>query len=161
MMEIEKMKREGNTEGLIELLLKGDVYRKMHAADALGSMGADAVPALIKSLDNVDPNIRWSVAIALGRIGDPALESLIETLGSDKSHAKPPATWALAEIGDERAVDPLIRVLEDDTSECCQVMAAAALLKIHNPKGITKAQEICAKKGNDFAGYVREAYFGS
>ncbi len=157
---IEKMAAEKDVQGLLEILEKGDIVRKLRATDALGEIGDEAVPALIEKIGSGDHNIRGMGAIALGKIGDSAVESLIGVLSGPEA-ARVPATWALAEIGDERAKDPLRFMMENDASECCRVMAAAALLKMSDPESEQEIWSCCEKEGSDFVSAVDEAYRGT
>jgi HEAT repeat protein len=90
---------------------------------------------------------------ALVGIGKPAVESLIDTLLTDTDLWGPPlarrafAARCLGEIGDRRAVDPLIKALNDNGA--VPVEAAMALGKIADPraaeplfKALIKADEL-------------------
>jgi HEAT repeat protein len=57
----------------------GDPHRRLIAIDVLGSLGAaakDAVPALVRLLDDPDATIRGDAAFALGGIGPDAVEAV-------------------------------------------------------------------------------------
>jgi HEAT repeat protein len=153
--------REEEIDQLMGVLLRGSSYKKVQAARNLGKIGHKAVPRLIDSLNDEDSQVRWRAAIALGAMGQAAVDPLIRVLESSPAAARIPAAWAAAEIGDAKAVDPLVRVMCTDASECCQVMAAAALLKLGDPKGVDSVREECNKRGGDFTGQVLEAYWGT
>lgn len=159
--KIERKETDVEIDRLMDMLFRGSVYQNNRAAGELGKIGAPAVPKLIESLNDGDPSVRWRAAIALGAMGGPAVDPLIRVLESSSSVARMPATWAAAEIGDPKAVDPLVRVMTDDPSECCRVMAAAALLKLGDPRGVARANEVCQMSGADFTGQVLEAYWGT
>jgi HEAT repeat protein len=161
MTVIERMKRDQDSEGLMEMLQKGAIYSKMRAADALGEIGRPAMPALIGAVGGSDLQLRWGAAIALGRMGDIAVDPLIALLATADPQAKVQITWALAEIGDLRAASPLIGLLQGTDPECCRVMAGAALLKLNDPGGVAAVKEECEKQGEEFAGMVSEAHFGT
>lgn len=58
----------------------GDEGRK-EAVRALGSLGAEeAIPVLVRELEDEDSSCRWLAAEALARIGDPALDPLLALL---------------------------------------------------------------------------------
>lgn len=158
---IEKMKNERDLHGLLEILEKGDIYRKLKAAEALGSIGDVAVPYLLEAMKNENPNIRWRAAIGLGKVGQPAVDGLIGILDGDDPHARVAATWAVSEIGDYRAINPLMRILQGNDSECCRVMAAAALLKMNDPASVVRVHEVCDEAGEEFTGAVEEAFHGT
>jgi HEAT repeat protein len=154
-------KEEQDVRKLMEILEKGAIYDKLQAASTLGRIGEPAVPSLMDAINSENPNLRWRAAIALGKMGTPAVDPLIDVLESRNASVRVPVTWALAEIGDARAVPPLLRVLREDQSECCRVMAGAALLKIGDPEGVSQVIAECRNQGEEFAGQVREAYYGT
>jgi len=152
---------DAEIDQLMTTLMRGSAYKKVEASRKLGKIGAPVLPTLIRSLNDEDRQVRWRAAIALGAMGQAAVDHLINVLESSPSAVRIPATWAAAEIGDAKAVDPLVRIMCDDPSECCQVMAAAALLKLGEPKGVDCVREECNKRGEDFTGQVLEAYWGT
>jgi len=88
----------------------------------LGKIGDErAVEALIKALDDDDPNLRASAASALGEIRDiRALEPLTEALGDGNLTVSCCAAFALGMIGDSYAVKPLIQLLNRPNLEVQQ-----------------------------------------
>ena len=74
---------------------------------------------------------------ALVKIGISAVEPLISFLKDENSHSseRQAAAKALAKIGDQRAVEPLILVI-NDTDENVRYVAAEALGKIGNPRAV-------------------------
>ncbi|MDG6256699.1 MAG: HEAT repeat domain-containing protein [Methanomicrobiaceae archaeon] len=154
---------EGNVEvdQLLEAMIRGSAYKKVEASRKLGKIGSPAVPMLIKFLNDEDRQVRWRAAIALGAVGEAAVDPLIGVLEAMSSGARIPAAWAAAEIGNAKVVDPLVNIMCSDPSECCQVMAAAALLRLGDSRGIDSVREECGKRGEDFTGQVLEAYWGT
>jgi len=60
-------------------LQDGGFRQKMMATDMIGELGADAaaaIPALIKALDDENPEIRHNAVWALGQIGPPAKSAI-------------------------------------------------------------------------------------
>jgi HEAT repeat protein len=161
MPELVQREKEAEVTGLMETLEKGAIYRKLEAASALGEIGEPAVAPLIDAITSEKPLLRWRAAIALGKVGMPAVDPLIGALETGVNAARVPVTWALAEIGDARAVPPLVKVLREDSSECCRVMAGAALLKLGDREGVTQVLDECEEQGEEFTGQVREAYYGT
>jgi HEAT repeat protein len=80
------------------------------AAEALEKIGAPAVGPLVAALK--DLKVRQLAAEALEKIGAPAVGPLVAALKDTK--VSQIAIRILGQVGDNRAVEPLIAVLEDD-----------------------------------------------
>lgn len=81
------------------------------------AIGKSAAPALIKTLADVDHEVREEAARALGQLHDPrAVEPLIRALEKpDQGRwVREAAATALGQLGDARAVEPLIKAFNDD-----------------------------------------------
>ncbi len=68
----------------------------------LGSIGTSAVPALIRALDDANPEVRRWAASALGRIGpdaDDAVPALTDALTDDDENVRKAASAALESVG--------------------------------------------------------------
>ena len=89
------------------------------------------IKSLFEALKYKDSNtVRSFAAKALGEMGGPAVEPLIEALKSEVCYVRQQGVAkALGEIGDGRAVDPLIRALEDE-NWLVPLEASVALKKI-------------------------------
>jgi HEAT repeat protein len=109
---------------LAAALAERDTQRKVYATGVLGKIGGKkAIPPLVKSLGDVDPDVRCAAAGALTAIGGDAVTLLIKALAGRDEKAKPLAAAALGKIGDARAADPLVGLF---SSENRQVRDAAA-----------------------------------
>ncbi len=91
---------------------------RMIAADALGRIGdPKAIEPLIRTMEEIgERHLHRAVADALGAFHDPRVtNALIKALGKDffTAHA---AAESLKKLRDRRAVEPLIRQLEDKES---------------------------------------------
>jgi len=100
-------------------LRSSDSGIRYSAADALGQIGNDVVPALTIALKDSDKNVRPSAADALGRIGKnakDAVPALIIALKDDHQLVHYSAAYALGRIGKDAkdAVPALITALKDD-----------------------------------------------
>ena len=76
------------------------------AADALGRIGAPAIPELIRALQDVDPERRRRAVRVLARIGPDAADavpSLIEALQDPDPFVPKAAARALGQIGPDAA----------------------------------------------------------
>ncbi|MDE3084231.1 MAG: HEAT repeat domain-containing protein [Verrucomicrobiota bacterium] len=91
----------GAVEALIPYLVNKDDEISRQTLEALGQIGAPAVPPLIARLNDPDVDVRASAAEALGRIGDArAIEPLIARL----KHPTPETAGnAVANANDEKA----------------------------------------------------------
>jgi HEAT repeat protein len=102
--------------------------------DRLQQMGD--IPALIRLLGHKDPTIQWHAAEALGTFGSQATLLLIEELHSHKGTVRLGAIEALSASQDDRAVEPLIRILHHDPLSEVRWAAALALGEIGSPEAI-------------------------
>jgi HEAT repeat protein len=96
---------------------------KLAAAAGLVELGEQAVPALIRRLN--DTKIReGALAMILGRIGEPAREPLVAALRSEDRLVRKNAAWSFGYLKtDSGAVAPLMALLADGDAD---VRAAAA-----------------------------------
>jgi HEAT repeat protein len=137
-------------EPLVELA--GDFHVGEVAAEALGKLrDSRAVDALIQALAKSGFGDCSAVARALGQLGDGrAIEALIGALGSGRSSVRKAAADSLAQLGepkwrevvrgdaqdftrlgqsgDNRAVNPLIRALQNDRESQKAAIEAMTLL---------------------------------
>ncbi|HEY5311437.1 MAG TPA: HEAT repeat domain-containing protein [Pirellulales bacterium] len=86
-------------------------------ADALGRIGGDAVPALVKALSHPNAEVRVQATHALALIGSrakPAVPELSRLLGDDNQEVRRGAARALGQIGPAAgsAVPALLHLLE-------------------------------------------------
>ncbi|WP_207205249.1 HEAT repeat domain-containing protein [Methanolobus psychrotolerans] len=81
-----------------------------------GCIGEPTVESLIRDLDDMDANTRTTAEEGLVEIGEPAVEPLIEVLSDENEAtiARMGAAKTLGRIGDERAVETLIIVLQNE-----------------------------------------------
>jgi len=99
-----------------------DYYFRSKAARALGRIGdPKAIEPLVRTLENETTwsggTVREAIAEALGAFQDPrATDALVAALGSDYLSACAAAA-SLKKQRDKRAVEPLIRILDDDPSQ--------------------------------------------
>jgi HEAT repeat protein len=96
------------TRGLIDVLKDPHAGVRREAAEALSSIGADAVPALCEALADPDPRVRAGAALALSDVAEPkgGRERTREELST---------------------VTPLLKKLVDDGDAEVRKNAAAAL----------------------------------
>ena len=105
------------------------------AAHGLAAIGASAVPALIKALQDVHENVRASAAYTLGEMGPLAAEAvdeLIASLTDTSEEVRRHATSALGmiKVPVSKTVPALVEVLEDREDTDLAFFAAQALARI-------------------------------
>jgi HEAT repeat protein len=79
--------------------------------EALIEMGKEAVPYLLDKLDTQSAREKWTLIEVVSKIGEPAVMPLIEYLKSDTKDEVKLASRILGDIKDNRAVEPLIGLL--------------------------------------------------
>lgn len=113
-----------------------DVRKK--AAEALGQIAnRRAMEALIAVLRAEDSNICEKASLVLKKVGNAAVEPLISALGSEGIEIREKAAYILGDIGDNKAVEPLIAILEDkDEDYELREKAVEALGKIRDVRAV-------------------------
>ncbi|MCC7448912.1 MAG: HEAT repeat domain-containing protein [Anaerolineae bacterium] len=117
-----------------------DEYTRRNALGKLDTLGdARATVPIINTIgEDIDPNPRFVVLArnALINIGRNAVQPLIASLFHDNNILRELAADVLAEIGDTQAVQPLIKVMLEDTDEAVAQAATEALGKIGGDEAI-------------------------
>ncbi|MFN2291050.1 MAG: DUF123 domain-containing protein [Anaerolineae bacterium] len=121
---------------LAEMLARGNANTRWWAARALAEVGGQpAVSALVRVLDDPEPDVRACIALALGRLkaaeGAPALASL---LADESAFVASVAADALSMIG-EAAVPTLAESLEAEDAHP-RLLAVRALGRIKSQQAI-------------------------
>ena len=128
-----------------------------NAASALVSIGAAAVPALIKASKDSDRAIRKRAMWAIGRIsnsakvGGAAIDAILERLSDDRD-VQLQAVLALGFIGDLGAVPALIKVLKDKNRDATvreEAVKAVGRISVANPGSNTLAELAKATENED------------
>lgn len=124
---------------MLRPMLRSDVDPVVRAAAgrALGRLGArEAVPDLIKALDDASADVRVVAAAALWRLPDPAATDplLAHVKDQDKS-VREWAALALGVIADRKAVPELVRML-GDPERSVRLAALRSLGRIGDPEGM-------------------------
>ncbi|KZX13123.1 HEAT repeat domain-containing protein [Methanobrevibacter curvatus] len=89
---------------------------KIGAANILGFIGDDkAIPALISALGDLNKFVRRESSTALTKMGSSAVKPLIAVLDDDDWKVRGAAAWALGSLGDDNVVDPLTKLLDDES----------------------------------------------
>ena len=128
---------------------------RMAAANALGRLDdASGVQPLVDALDDPDPRVRLRAGQACGTFADPrAVPGLRERLTADDDlRVRRAAANALGAVGTDKALAPLLDLL-DDPDESLRRIAAGALGKASNPEPV----EPLARALGDESPVVRNA----
>lgn len=104
------------TETLIEFLQGDDADLRMQAALSLGEQkDAQVIPRLLTALEDEDANVRYHVIEALAKLNArEAVDPLLEIAETRDFFLSFPALEALRQIADEKIVERLIPLLDDD-----------------------------------------------
>jgi bilin biosynthesis protein len=113
---------------LVEALLKSEnVTVRGSAAKALAQVAinypdepfpAEGLQGLKTALNDPNPVVHIAAVMAMGEIGSPAVDSLLEALQTTDNPALAVSIVnALASIGDERGVDVLTNLIQDESTD--------------------------------------------
>ena len=119
-------------ESLLDDLTSGDETRAEAAVAPLVGMGEDAVPALLELTRSPNVDSRWWALRVLAASPHLQSEWLIPFLDDPAPEVRQCAALGLAGRPDERAVEILVRALNDDDSMVA-TLAANALVKTGSP----------------------------
>ena len=120
---------------LINGLSNSDKNIRKNCAKALGEISnPKSIDALIKSLSDDNKWVRRESSSALSRMGSEAVEPLIQCLDDVDWRVKGAAAWALGNLKDERAIEPLFRLLNEDNNGFVKQGALSSLKSINTPK---------------------------
>ena len=140
-------KKEDAEKFLVELKTGKDAKAKVYALEELAKIGQiqksaikDAVPEMMKALENKDATIRAAAAKAVGMIDpDPkeVIPILVKMIQEDKDeNVKLGAIAGLGQMGKEakEATKDLRKVVADEDKKSKLGRAAGQALKMINPK---------------------------
>jgi hypothetical protein len=138
--EVEKKLREdaaANKDALVKALQAGKAIHRELAARALEYCGDKklAVELLCGTLVNdTDEQVRRAAAAALAKLADAAsVEALVKGLSDASDAVRGVCVTALGNVKDNRASEPLLRMLRNDAKPLIRMQAATALSKIKDP----------------------------
>ncbi len=122
-------------DDLIEGLSNADKNIKKYCVKALGEiMNPNSIEPLIKSLSDDNKWVRREASSALSKMGVDAVEPLIKCLNDIDWRVKGAAAWALGNLKDDRAVDPLFKLLTENNNGFVKQGALSSLKVIGTPK---------------------------
>jgi len=127
---VNRMKQRRDIAGLIRALRHRNFDIQWQAAEALSSLGTEAVDRLFSTLKSTNRDVRIGVIEALGEIKDSrAIQALIPLLNDPSSEVRWATAVALGEIGNAAAIPHLVGALQD-VDEYVRYGAAIALEKL-------------------------------
>jgi HEAT repeat protein len=106
----------------------------------------EALPLLVKALDDPDDQNRIYMLWALGTLGDPSARGALEKALADPDPGlRKTAAFALGELGDKAAVQPLIPKLDDAVADV-RWNAALALARLGSAAGAPVLETMIDRK---------------
>lgn len=104
----------------------------------LGEVGGEgAVSHLTTTLANEDPRVRKETVLALAKVGgEDASMLLLGMLDDSNPEVRAKACWAVGVLKAGRALKPLLKILEKDSSEEVQARCLVALGQIGDPGAV-------------------------
>lgn len=133
-IELGRIGNDKAAELLTQTLSRGDGVARS-AARELGKLRAEgALPALTSMLGQDE--VSQAAVDALLAYGPAAVGPLLDVLKSGNGVARRAATIALGELRDERAVEPLIEIMQTDDVYAVRTAAATALGQLKDPRAV-------------------------
>jgi len=143
---------------LIDAIIDKSRIVRSQAAIALGNIKDPcAISPLINALHDRNAHVREVVSKALVEIGKSAVQPLIMAFQEGDIKFRSAIISILGEIKDDRAVIPLIEILNDDASWALRSEAAKALGNICDPRALIPLTDAI----NDKDPYVRDIAAGA
>ena len=149
--KIEKpRKAESTLTELTEQLKSNNLRKRLQAIDSLKEIGGkEVVSLLVKTLSDDSWHVRSYAAQALGGLGYLAIPSLLEALSGGVWYVRAAASIALGELGEIEAVDPLLRLI-DDENRTVRKEATAAISRIVRKNPELFLRQYLEKRDEDF-----------
>ncbi len=130
---------------------------RWRAVEALGEIGSpEAIPALLKAIEDSNGHVRNKAAIVLGSFGtDEVIMELLEKLENPNKHVRRGATRALSEICSDKVVTALIKASKD-SDNCVHRNAIRTLGKIGSKESILALIKIIANSDESISMFAAE-----
>jgi len=108
--------------------------------EALGRMGASAVPRLVEKMRTQDAREMQALEDVFKLIGPPAVPQLVDVLGSENVYRRRLAVRILGELKDSSSVEGLLKYIDDDDFRM-RAGVISALGKVGHKRAIPKMRE--------------------
>jgi HEAT repeat protein len=133
---------------LIVKLKHVDPQIRSYAAEVLGmTEHPRAIDPLIEALNDENKKVRAKVRRALYSIGEPSVNPLIETLNNEANNFKEEIIAALGSVGKPSAVDALISIAKNQSSDL-RLDAIQAMCRINSTKAKKYIYDEVVKRGD-------------
>jgi HEAT repeat protein len=120
------------------------------AQETLKRLGEIVIPLLIQALGNGKLAIMERSAGALIHIGKTVVNPVIEALKSENPEVRFYAAGVLQMLRDERAIEPLIKILKEEKNEKVRRAVSLALFAIKDPRVKAPLKQYGKEKGVNF-----------
>jgi HEAT repeat protein len=138
----------------LDLMRNSNPRIRAQLLEMVGNTHSDAgVRLILPGLNDINPAVRQTAVDTLARMGTNVVPSLIETLKDNSKNTRAGVVEVLAIILDERSIDALCQLLENDDAEGVRREAAKALSKFEANDAIIKSLKHALK---DSSKEVRE-----
>lgn len=116
-MGLLEMKADESIDPLISALSSRKKNIRLNAAKLLGVLNnPKAIDSLILTLRDSNKLVRREASTSLSRLGAEAVDPLIAILNDEDWRVRGAAAWALGNLNDEKAIEPLEELLEDESA---------------------------------------------
>ncbi|TRZ68270.1 MAG: hypothetical protein D4Q77_01510 [Methanothrix sp.] len=129
-------------EKLIEAATKeSNMLTRANAVNVLANIGgAEVIEPLIQALRDLEDPVKTNAMMGLAHlrkelVQDRMIKALLE---GEVEEVRAGAAWVLGEMMDEKSMEPLQKIAEDDESVMVRVQAKASLLAYKNSKSDNK-----------------------
>jgi|GEM_PF-3756573 len=140
-----------NINSLIQKLGDGDEDIYSAAKESLVKIGEPAIPFLIKAMGDERLGVRGGVAWTLIEIGSVVVIPVIEALKNENPEVRFYAAGVLQMLKDERAVEPLIKILKEDKNKKVRNGVSFALFAIKDHRVKEPLKQYGREVGTNFA----------
>lgn len=158
--DLEEMRGKKVAELLEETLNDPSPVVRRRAVNALLERGSrEAIPPLIRALNDKDKKVRWMAAYALGRLGEEgyeeAFDAIVKALDDEDWNVRRIVALQLRHSNPE-VLDPLLKAIKDQNPFVRQY-AAFGLGRTHNTgavKVLVRALRDDVREVRDYAGWA-------
>lgn len=134
--DVAKMKAEDDIQGLIRTMGHKDYFVRLDAQKVLKKIGTPAVDPLINAMNDRNQSVRSGAIIVLGTIGDNRAVDPLIRILKNKNEKNEVKKSAENTLAEIGAIDPVIRVLDDEDPKV-RIRIVNILRKINDPRAFS------------------------